>query len=411
MREILSLLNPWWFGQSFKTGVERPKYIKRLVASLENRRVTLLVGSRRVGKTTLLYQLINHLLTKTNPKQIFYLLLDHPQLANERILDLVKEIRKEFLLARKEKLYLFLDEVQYLSDWEKEVKALVDLENVKIFLSGSASTMILFKTPYLTGRLEKIEVYPLDFSEFLAFKKVKVSPSETYKWEKFAEEYLQVGGYPEYVLEENPSYFSDLVNGILFKDIVSLYQLRNPEVLRDLLLLLADRVGFQTTYSKLAKIVSLKVDTVKEYLFYLKNTFLVDELPRFSSSRGARIYGPKKFYLFDNGLLFHLLGKFSFGSALEQTIFNFFKAREEKIGFYYEAKKEVDFVREVRGGIELWEGKAKIDLDFEEKRKDYYQVARLLGAKKIVFVTRDLAKRERFKNLWWEFVPLWRLLI
>jgi len=267
------------------------------------------------------------------------------------------------------------------------------------------------KTPYLTGRLEKIEVYPLDFSEFLAFKKVKVSPTETYKWEKFAEEYLRVGGYPEYVLEENPSYFSDLVNGILFKDIVSLYQLRNPEVLRDLLLLLADRVGFQTTYSKLAKIVSLKVDTVKEYLFYLKNTFLVDELPRFSSSRGARIYGPKKFYLFDNGLLFHLLGKFSFGSALEQTIFNFFKAREEKIGFYYEAKKEVDFVREVGGKIELWEGKAKIDLDFEEKRKDYYQVARLLGAKKIVFVTRDLAKKERFKNLWWEFVPLWRLLI
>lgn len=409
MNEILNLLNPWWFGRSFATGVERTAYKTRLLSTLTNKRAVLIVGSRRVGKTTLLYQIISEVLKKVPAKQVFYVLLDHPQLSSSKILDLVYEMRKHFALDRKVRLYLFFDEIQYLKDWEREIKALIDTENVKIFISGSASTDILLKSPYLTGRIEKVEIFPLDFAEFLAFRKVKISEVESYKWEKYTDEYLQIGGFPEYVLERNPAYFADLVNNILFKDIINLYQLKNPEILRDLLLLLADRVGYQTTYSKLAKIVSLKVDTVKEYIFYLKNTFLVSELPRFSASRAVRIYGPKKFYIFDNGLLFHLLGKLSFGSAFEQSLFNFFKRSNRKIGFYYQNQKEIDFVLDSNEGKQLWEAKYKIDFDFEEKIVDYYKVANLIKAKKLVFVTQSLAKKGKVKDLPFECIPLWRI--
>jgi len=411
MNEILNLLNPWWFNRRFDIGIERPKYIARLLKSLAHKRVVLVVGSRRVGKTTLLYQLVSKLLKKgISPNHILYVLMDHPQISAIKIHDLVKEFRQQFNLDRKTKIYLFFDEIQYVPDWEREIKALYDTENVKVFISGSASSQLIIKGSYLTGRIEKINVYPLDFNEFLLFKKVKVSEVETYKLEKYTDEYLKIGGYPEYVLEGNPAYFSDLVNNILFKDIVSLYKLRNPQLLKDLILLLSDRAGHHTTYAKLASILSLKVDTVKEYVFYLKNTFLVDELPRFTSSRGARIYGPKKFYIQDNGILFHLLGKLSYGQAFEQTVFNFLKTKH-KLGFYYEDKKEIDFAMRKDGDVELWEAKYKVSKgNLDQKLKDYIKIAQQKKAKKIVFVTKDFAKTDKIDGISVQYIPLWRLI-
>lgn len=409
MNEIINLLNPWWFNRGFNTGIERGSYKRRILAPLKSKQAILLVGSRRVGKTTLIYQIISELLKKIPAKRIFYVLLDHPQISSQKILDLVSEFRKQFLHDRKTKIYLFFDEVQYVKDWEREIKALIDTENVKIFLSGSASSNLLVRSPYLTGRIERIDIFPLDFAEFLSFKKQKISETEVYKFEKLTDEYLKTGGYPEYVLQQNPAYFSDLVNNILFKDIVNLYQLRNPEILRDLILLLADRVGSQTTFSKLAKILSLKNDTVKEYLFYLKNTFLIDELPRFSSSRAARIYGPKKFYTTDNGLLFHLLGRLSYGAAFEQTVFNFLRRRQAKINFYYEDQKEIDFVVEKGDKKELWEVKYETDLKFSEKISNYLETAKFLKAEKLVFVTKNLEKEIKTKEIKIQFLPLWRI--
>ena len=409
MNEIINLLNPWWFKRQFKLGIARPRYQNKLLNSLTHKRAALLVGSRRVGKTTLFYQTIAKLLLKTPPQHILYLLMDHPQLSSYKIYDLIKEFRKQFNLNRTTKLYLFLDEVQYLKGWEREVKALLDTENIKIFLSGSASSRLLFKSPYLTGRIEKIEVYPLDFNEFLSFKKRKVAATETYKLEKYTDDYLKIGGYPEYVLEEQPAYFSDLINNVLYKDIVNFYKLKNPDLLKDLLLLLADRVGYQTSYNKLASILSIKIDTVKEYIYYLKNTLLIDELPRASNSRSARIYGPKKFYLSDNGSLFHLLGKVSYSAAFEQTVFNFLKRRNNRVGFYYENQKEIDFIVQTDKGKEGWEVKYKINPNFEEKLESYLNIAQQEKIKKIVFVTKDYEKTKTVNKISVKFVPFWKL--
>ncbi|MBI4652915.1 ATP-binding protein [Candidatus Kuenenbacteria bacterium] len=230
------------------------------------------------------------------------------------------------------------------------------------------------------------------------------------KLEKFVDDYLKIGGYPEYVLEENPAYFSDLINNILYKDIVNLYKLKNPDLLKDLILLLADRVAHQTTYTKLASVLSIKLDTVKEYMFFLKNTFLIDELPRFSLSRSTRIYGPKKFYLQDNGILFHLLGKFSYGQVLEQVVFNFLKNSGKKIGFYYENQKEADFLVENNGKLELWEVKYEINEFFENKINDYIKIAKLKKIKKIIFITKSFEKIKKKENIEIKFMPFWKII-
>src|SRR3989339_1301056 len=114
MNEILCMLNPWWFNRRFNTGIKREVYFNKLVKSLNHRRAVLLTGSRRVGKTTLIFQLIDSLLKKVNPKKILYALMDHPQLSSFNILKMVEEFRKYHLLARDEKIYLFFDEIQYL---------------------------------------------------------------------------------------------------------------------------------------------------------------------------------------------------------------------------------------------------------------------------------------------------------
>lgn len=407
MNEILSLLNPWWTGETFETGIIREKYLKKLGSSTAHKRTVLLIGSRRVGKTTILHQLIAHLLENTSPKHILYALVDHPQLSSWSLFDIVEEHRKNFKLDRKTPLFLFFDEVQYLRNWEQEVKALLDTENVKIFLSGSASTELLIKGTYLTGRIEKIEVDPLDFKEFLAFKGITVGRAENYKYEGALKDYLRIGGYPEYVLEENPSYLSELVNNILYKDIVTFYQLRNPDLLKELLLLISDRVGSHTTYNKLAHILALKNDTIKEYIYYLKNTLLVTELTRFSSSRAHRIYGPKKFYLTDNGLLFHMTGKLNMGQAFEQTAFHYVSKNFTKNGFYYEKQREVDFIVETPEGKELWETK----LEVKEDQSKYIEIAHSLKAKKVVFITMKEKKHEQINGIIIDRIPLWELLI
>lgn len=401
MEEILYLLNPWWENKKFPIGISREKYLKQLKLNLLHKRAVLLVGSRRVGKTTLLYQLIDYLLRtkKINPKYILYVLLDHPRFRGLSIAEIVRRFRAFHNLSRDKKLYLFFDEVQYSKNWEQETKALIDTENVKVFLSGSASSLIFQKSSFLTGRYTKIKVEPLDFKEFLQFKKAKIGKTENYKYEKWLLDYLQVGGYPEYVLKQNPEYFADLIEGIIFKDIVNLYKIRNPELIRDLLLLLADRNGHQTSFTKLSKILNVSVDTVREYINYIKQSFILDEIQRHSPTRSKRIYAAKKFYLNDNGLLLHLQGRFNQGAAAERTLFKFLQENYGFVNFYYENKLEIDFITNKT----FFESKFNGDID-QKKINKFIQDLRI---KKAYIVTKSQEKT--IKNI--KFKPLWKWLL
>ncbi len=410
MEEILSLLNPWWSGNKFETGIERKSYLDRLERSLAHKRAVLVVGSRRVGKTTLLRQLIAQLLISVDPRHILYALMDHPQLTPHSLTDVVRAMRARFALDRTTRLYLFFDEVQSLSRWEQDAKALIDTENVKLFLSGSASTHLLMRGTYLTGRIENLTVHPLDFREFITFRKMSISDIESYKYQAVLQDYMRLGGYPEYVLEQDPAYVSDLVNSVLYKDIASLYQLRNPDLLKNLLLLIADRAGSHTTYARLARILSLTNDTIKEYLHHLMHTFLIDELPRFTASRSHRIYGPKKFYLNDNGLLSNLTGKLNKGAAFEQTLFHYLQSRYPAVGFHYEQQKEVDFIAETESGKVLWEAKYEGGED-ERDTVSYAGLARSLHAKRAILVTMEHESKVETSGMTVERIPLWRLLL
>ncbi|MEI8343669.1 MAG: ATP-binding protein [Candidatus Moraniibacteriota bacterium] len=415
MKEILFITNPWWEKKEFDSGIPRQKYLPKLIKSLSHKRAVLITGSRRVGKTTLLKQLIQHLITQENttPKNILYVLLDHPRLAKISILEIVEEFRKMHLLNREEKIFLFFDEVQYLKDWEQEVKSLLDLENVKIFLSGSASTQLFQKTPFLTGRYEKIKIDPLNFEEFLQFKNANISSTEEYKYEGYLEGYIKIGGYPEYILQEDSSYFTDLLEAIIFKDIVYMHGIKNPDIIRDLLLLLADRNGHQASFTKLGKILGITVDTTKEYVNFLKQTFILEEIERFSITRSKKIYSAKKFYLHDTGLLHNLSSKFNLGSAAENILYKFLSA-SFNVNFYYENQHEIDFVfLNDKKKIVLVESKFidKLDELNDGVLSAIESAAIDLKVGKVFMITRSLEKKHKFNDVDIIFVPLSKLLI
>ena len=345
MDNILFLFNPWWEKKSFFTGTVREKYLAKIKANLVARSAILLVGSRRAGKTTLIYQTVKYLLEKKNPaERIVYLPLDHPGLQGRKILDILEEVRTIHGLKRSEKLFLFLDEVQFFPGWEQEAKAIVDFENIKLILSGSVSASILAKGSFLTGRTLTVTVKPFDFSEFVATSGKTVGKTDTALLDNFLGKYLRVGGYPEYVVSQNPLYFSDLVTSVISKDIGNLFAVKNTGLVSLLLSLLADRCGSQTSFSKLGEILDLTKDTIREYIYYLSATFLVSGLGKFSHSRNAVVYSPKKFYLLDSGLLFNLTGKLNLGAAAENAVFAKLSQESKDLGFYFENQKEVDFM-------------------------------------------------------------------
>ncbi len=413
MLDILYLINPWWENKPSKIGIKREKYLELIRECLPRNQAVLLVGSRRVGKTTLLYQSVNTLLKEKGvpPTNILYILLDHPKFAGVSISEIVEKFRQEHGLPRSEKIYVFCDEVQYGKNWEQEVKAMYDTENIKFFLSGSASTLITQKTGFLSGRFVKIKVEPLDFSEFLLFRDNTVGKGESYLYKKLFLDYLNTGGYPEYVLSPSPQYFADLTESIIFKDIVNLYGIKNPAVVRDLLLLLADRSGHQASFTKMSKILGISVDTVRNYTNYLKQSFLVDEIPRHSESRSKRIYSAKKFYLNDNGLLFHLQGRLNRGAAAERTLFKFLERHHKTVSFYYENGFEVDFVVKDGNSQFLLESKFTDDFDNKKVLGNLKKAAKDLDIDKAVLATEDKADVVREEKLTISLVPAWKFVL
>jgi predicted AAA+ superfamily ATPase len=229
-----------------------------------------------MGKTTLLKQFIKRLMQQgTEAKDIFYLALDNPSLSATPLSEHLKNMRKIHLHDRERNLFLFLDEVQESVNWEGELKALYDMESLKIFCSGSTSALIAPERSKLTGRRIVTTLYPLAFSEFLSFHKESPSLSEDYKYESLLEEYLDKGGYPENVLNPSIEYLSNLLEDILSRDLIRIYPIKKAYALKDLLRLIASSVGSRTSFNKLGKVLGLSVDTVKEYVNHLEAAFLV----------------------------------------------------------------------------------------------------------------------------------------
>lgn len=343
MKETLYKFNPWWEGEYTSNSITREKYLHTLISSLDKKNIVFLIGLRRVGKTTLIRQLIEHLLKKIESKNILYISCEHPVFENKTLIEIVDEYRSIFHKGRHEKIYVFFDEVQLKEQFNRDLKILFDHDKeIKIFCSGSSATILKDKKAYLTGRQKTIEVEPLDFNEYLLFKSINVKESEEYQYKELFIDYLKDGGMPEYILNKDAEYLLDLADTIIYKDIVSFYGLKNPKLVRELFVLLCERVGKPLSYNKLAKILGLSVDTVSQYVSYFESSFLIYIVHKHSKSLNERIRAGKKVYIADIGIRNLLVGFRDLGAIFENLVF--LKIKHLNPSFYYENMREIDFI-------------------------------------------------------------------
>lgn len=385
--EILQIYNPWWERKYSKKGIKRKKYLSFLEENLKNDRIIILTGLRRVGKTTILLHFIEEILKKTDAKHILYLSLDHPELSNHSIGEMMDTHRKIHGLSRKKKLFVFLDEVLYTKNAVAWLKTLHDSQNIKIFATSSQSLHLKDEKAYLTGRHKTIEVMPLDFSEFLLFKDTKILPSESYLLDKYFEDYMKMGGMPEYVLKGDAQIIVHLVDDIITKDIMVKHKLKDKQKLQELFSLLCERAGKRMTYSKLSRILRVKEETLSSYISYFVDSHLIHIVYKSARTLNERITSPKKMYLNDVGIRNVFSGFKDKGAIFENLVF--LKIRENDPRYLEEKGVELDFVYKDRiieckyGGISNEEQEKLM-----EKHRKKYKIMVAEGSKFFIQIKR-----------------------
>src|SRR3989338_1527654 len=413
---ILNKYNPWWSNREispFKfSDFKRGDYYI-IKSNLAKREITSIIGPRRVGKTVLIHQLISSLLQEgVPPQRILYLSIDEVELkrGGAELKDLMSAYSKFILKKPLEDLentaYVFLDEIRELPDWEKILKNWHNLGlNLKFVISGSSSIWISKGTEEsLLGRISMSVMLPLKFSETLRFK--KILPEDFFKVKRRLREalvsslqtsgpkilfsaltqvagdwagkkneieihlnrYLTVGGYPEFLEENDYQRISEAIRDkiklIFFKDIVRYFRIRNPSVLEDLFKILAKESGFSFNVANTARVLGIERPTLKEYLKYLTKAYLIESAEFYSESRRKRLRKQEKIYVLDpgirNGIVDYLDDTLvsnpqELGKVVEGLVFDHLKRLKYNIEpgplpqiFYWKNQKEIDFILQIK---------------------------------------------------------------
>ena len=375
MEDELYKQNPWWEKSFKEESIIRHTYLENLIKNLDTKEIIFLTGLRRIGKTTLMFQLIDNLLKKgIDSSDIFYVRLDSVKFIDKTILDLIEIYRRIHKKSVDDKVYVFLDEVVEKENFEQELKNLYDEGKVKLICSSSKATLMRDKRAYLTGRTKTIEVMPLTFDEFLEFKKADIKKSDKARLESYFKDYLKLGGIPYYVLNEDSEYLEELVQSIIYKDIIAEYKITNEKVIMELFNLLCERVGKSISYSKIANMLGISVDSVKRYINYFEKSYLFYVMERDSKSLNERITSPKKIYIGDVGIKNMITGFRDLGASYENLVF--LKIKHLSPRYFFEDGVEIDF----KGKNFLIE--TKYNRDLVDKQKKVFDSVK--GYRKIV---------------------------
>jgi uncharacterized protein len=367
------------------------KIFVNLRGELDKKEILVITGMRRVGKTTALHYLYE--LVESKNKVV--LDLENPlnrKVFDEENYDSVWSNLKQFGITGSEKAYIFIDEVQNLPEISRVIKYLYDHFEVKFVLTGSSSYYLRNLFPEsLAGRKVVFDLYPLDFSEFLVFRGVPRSEANLLKerakdknkiafatLDPYYQEYVEFGGFPSVVLEENTDrkrmLLTEIFTSYFEKDAKNLSDFRDISKLRDLILLLAPRVASRIEIVKLASELSLSRETVYNYLAFLEETYFISLLPRYSGSIDRQAAGSKKLFFCDSGLV-NILGKVSQGQGLEQSVFQNLRGDHSLAYYSRDGANEIDFIIDGRYALEVKQTPSRREFSLLEKRAEMLDIS------------------------------------
>lgn len=390
--KVLTAFNPWW-----KTGAVNPRMSKtykrfafheamKRLDQIDIRRTVVLTGTRRVGKTTIQYQMIETLLERgIAPQKIVFISMDHPMLKLSGVND-VLECYHENIYAEQD-VYYFFDEIQYAQDWDKWLKTIYDMQpDTQVVATGSASpALIKGNQESGAGRWTVIQVPTMSFYEYCEIlnldrpelpKNFKATHMlhmtqqdrtrimmQLSKVQNHFNRYLQVGGFPELALADNDLMAQqvmreDVVDKVLKRDLPSLYNIRNATELERIFLYLCNVSSEIVSIEAIAKELSgVSRPTVENYIQYLESANLIYQSWPVDMA-GKRVLKAKpKIYIADaairNAVLMDdslLTDPVEMGKIVETAVYKhvaaFYYQKATSVGYFRGGKKnkEIDIV-------------------------------------------------------------------
>jgi len=332
--------------------------------------IVVLHGARQVGKTHILYFLDE--LLKKQKKQTAYIDLEDSRYVSildagiKSFTNLLEEeglFDREKSVKKKEKIFVFIDEIQYLKNPSSFLKLISDHhKDIKLIVSGSSSFEIKDKfSDSLVGRTVNFEIFNLSFSEFLLFKNYHFQRGKVYTKKKTNElkdlfrEYALFGGYPKIVLtpqtEKKEKYLQQIIDTYIRKDIRDLADIKDIDKFNNLLEVLASQSGNMLNVTELSNTCKIAKSTVERYLFIIENTYIIKLVHPYSKNIRSELFKVPKIYFYDTGLMQMLwlknLQKEIIGNVFETSIFSeLVKIYDKDAVLYWRTKdkKEIDFI-------------------------------------------------------------------
>jgi len=435
--KVLSAFNPWW-----KSGRVRPEFAKsykrfafyegmKILTHESIRRTVVLTGTRRVGKTTIQYQMIDHLLeSDVNPQRIVFISLDHPLLKLCKLNDILDCYHAN--IYGDENCYYFFDEIQYATDWDQWVKTIYDTQPLsRMVATGSASPVLKKKAAESgAGRWTVVGVPTLSFYEYCEMLDVDrpdlptdVKPTGLIRYgkrdlnilmtqlsglQKHFNRYLTVGGFPELALAKD-DYMAqsiireDVVDKVLKRDIPALYNVRNATALERIFLYLCYCSSNIISVDTVAKeLEGVSRATVDDYIEYMESANLIYRSLPIDMSNKQILKARAKIYIADaairNAVLMDdnlMIDPDQLGIAVETAVYKhlaaFYYQNTTSVGYYRDSRRngerEIDIVVDFPSGKILIEVKYRGSASIGEKDAIYEWADSASGA--MVITKRD----------------------
>ena len=352
----------------------REEYLQKLIDSKDLNLIKVITGVRRSGKSTLLLQYKDYLLSQNiKEKDIIYMNFESAEWYEIKDYnDLYKNITSKITDGNKK--YILLDEVQNVVGWEKAVNSLLVDTNSDIYITGSNAYLLSSElTTLLAGRVLTIKIYPFSFKEFISIYPFK---NEEDKYDKF-DKYLKYGGMPMLVnMNDNEqliiNYLNDLKEVVLKKDVISRNNIKDIVFLDNLIKYMASVIGSLTTPNAIAEFMkkngsNITNETVDSYLKMLENAYFLYRVPRYELKRKQLLKTQGKYYFIDNGLknIIDGITHYDSGSSYENLV----------------------YIELLRRGYEVYVGQYNdIEIDFiaiKPNERIYYQVSRSIMDEKV----------------------------
>lgn len=299
----------------------------------------VITGVRRCGKSTLMRQLLN-------ANQGHYFNFEDPRTADFELSDFDR--LEEVLGALADYNLFFFDEIQNVPQWERYIRSAHD-RGLRFVLTGSNASLLSRELgTKLTGRYVSKELFPFSFSEFTKLQN-KTLTSESFDL------YLKAGGFPDFVISQNPEILHQLFRDVVNRDIIVRHALRQPQTITDLALYLLSNVGKKFSYNRLAKTFEIKsVNTAINYVSFLEDAYLIFTIPKFSYSLKKQQVNQKKVYAIDTGFIHAntLSSSEDMGRILENLVFLALRRKYAEI-YYFEEDGECDFIVKEKGTVIL----------------------------------------------------------